>query len=521
MPYDRPEQPLPVQMTRPRALRAWLDGLPLADPPQASRLVLAALRRLQNQAPGARELFRALECLAPVVLALVAALARQYSGRPLPLGQRERTLVELSSRLQLEMAQAYQEVLAGSSRVFGPRWRRLVTTSLHRLFRLRSNILCNYRLCYLPYPPGVWKQLYWYYRLAEEHDLLGAKVAEPGSGRRTTVGLEFRRLLLLAMLSPNHLGYEAMEVVYRHLPHWAGLLVLQPPRQGGGGTFAIDLEGDEPPQHPPEGEVAPARWRCLDTRALVDDLSRRLVRPDDGVPEDVLRSLLAGWDRPPERSGSRRRTHSAVDVVTGVTAIHHVLAGGRPLAPATEDGDEEEVSMIPAGTVPGWHAPARSDAFGFFPATLLDASHGGYCLSLRPGEAGPLRLDELVALRDPRGGQWVLGQIRWMQAVDEDRLRTGVMLLSRQALPVCARPAEAEAPAYRGVLGLNHPRPVLYLPRAAAAAFGSRWHLAHAEDEMVVTVGGTFAEAAHFLARELAPSRPRAAPEPQDAAAAV
>lgn len=464
---------LPAEL-RPARLRAWLNALPLGELDLTTRCLLDALGNIRQRSLPARQRFALLEEFIPLLGLLLPELATRYTSRPLPMARDERDAVELSTALQLEIIHAYQQVLTDSSRVVLFGWRKLVATSIHRLFRFRSNILCNYRLCYMPYPPGVWKQLYWFFRLVEDNGLLATRIRDPLTRRKTTILEEFKRLLLLSLLSPNSLERHHADEIHAHLHDWLGRTTLHTPRRGMDctGQYVLDLDGDRPPQLQP-AEAAPLRGarRCLDTRRLVDELRNLLASPPEKLSRlshDTIENVLACWDRSGVRDNERHFSHQSTEVAIGFCHIREVI-GGQPQGRGLK-------------------------------ADLVDESNSGYCFSFRAGSVS-IGLDDLVALRDPHGGSWRLGQIRWMQSRGHNRVRVGAMLLSPEVLPAVARD-DAAGDRMDCLLGVNQPHPVLYLPSEpgidSAEQLGHFTRLVNPERETRFELLESFAGNAHF-----------------------
>ncbi len=495
---------------QPARIRLWLDKLPVDDAESAVRQILQMLGKIKHQQLDTRLRFKVLEVVSGRLTLLLPELARRYAGKPLPLAHASREAVELSTALQLELIHGYQLVLNDSSHLFFLTWRRLVATVLHRLFRYRSNILCNYRLCYLPYPPGVWKQLYWYFRLAEDNNLLGRRVRPPArSGRKTSIRAEFKRLMLLSLLSPNHFEAAAMSEVYANLERMTDRVKLRAATdyRPQNVSFLINLASDGPPISSDlleeGGNLHHAAIRVLDTSTLVDQLRKKLVQIRPGqervsfarratpVSLTTLQNLLAGWDRSRGRNDDRLRSQEDLPIAIGINSIHGLLSG---------------VSDTPQNDSPQTASHATT-----LKARLIDYSNNGFCLRLSTDEVSNIQLDELVALRDPHDGHWGLGQVRWMQSQDEDRVRVGIMSLSQQVLPVWVRAGkivsgakdsdeagtESDLPS---LLGINSPRPVLYLPANSTDGPSSTVHIVHPDHEAEVELGEHFAKATSFEA---------------------
>ena len=480
-----PDKKLPLT---PRGVKSWLDTLSLTDLDATATAILHALGGLKNNHRlSAKQRFRVLEALSPFLSMLLPSLATRYSGKPLPLAQHDRETVELSTALQLELIHGYQQVLTDSSRVYLFGWRKLVTTTIHRLFRYRSNILCNYRLCYLPYPPGVWKQIYWFYQLVEENGLSDKRVCDPLFRRKkTSIEFEFKRLLLLSLLSPHHFAGSSIDEVYEHLDIWVSRAGIIRPNDTSesGNAYCFDLNSDLPPQMNLVPGTKLKSICCLDTSALVRELRRYLDNnePDTAVlnttkglklSRSTLKKLLLGWNRADYRRADRLHTQEKVDICIGIESIHNTLA-------LSHSGKHTD-SLI----------DSRLSAY------LLDFSNQGFCLSISEKECERLQLDDLVALKTLKNKQWRMGQVKWMQSNGRGRVRLGVMLLSSRILPGQAMTKDVTS-RVTCVLGLNQPHPVLYFSAESRVTSSEVTSLRNTERETPVTLHERFVSSTEF-----------------------
>jgi len=165
--------------------------------------------------------FHLLEGVAEPLSLILPELHRHYAGKPLPLSKKRRKVADLYTQLLRQSILGYQQVIAHSIELNRFGWKKVVTTAVHRIFYYSGLMLCNYRLLYLPYPNGMWQQLYWLYQLVEKYNLLNSKInCMDDRGKKSTIATEFKKLLLHSLLSPNLFKPAELQEVISNLDLW-------------------------------------------------------------------------------------------------------------------------------------------------------------------------------------------------------------------------------------------------------------------------------------------------------------
>ena len=175
--------------TNPQAVDTWLEQLPIAHVGETARQLYMALRIANKKEDIAvKHHFHLLEGACEPLTLILPELHKHYAGKPLPLSQKRRKVADLYSQLLRQIILGYQQVIAHSIELNRFGWKKVVTTSVHRIFHYSSLLLSNYRLLYLPYQKGMWQQLYWIYQLIEKHDLHTTKILGLGGGQKHHCG---------------------------------------------------------------------------------------------------------------------------------------------------------------------------------------------------------------------------------------------------------------------------------------------------------------------------------------------
>ncbi|MEJ2451157.1 MAG: hypothetical protein P8047_10860 [Gammaproteobacteria bacterium] len=519
--------------TRPRAVKHWLDTLPIAHIGETARKLYTALRIVNQQEDiPVKHLFNLLEGIAEPLNMILPELHRHYVGKPLPLSRKRRKVADLYTQLLHQAIQAYQQVSARAIELNRFGWKRLVTTSLHRVFHYSGLMLLNHKLLYLPLPKGWWQQQYWLYQMAENYKLLNIKILSrqfPGS--KTTIQAEFTRLLLQSLLAPNLFKPRELEEVLDNMDNWIKQVRISHMRNGEQDQiYAFTLDTDIAPGLMANkiniGENPAIEVRYLSLSPLLAYLNRQLedARPgtetisltrQHSVSRRSLILLLNNWGRPPSRDGERRLIQGQAEVAIGISAIHYVISEGRhaqpqparPQHPAvietpdsfftlqsdTQTAGEslaslgfttdrevqtdiwESVYFEPEPAAPAWTESIRMKVYSYLNAKVLNISKGGFCIALPQDGVEHIQTSELVAIRGKRG-EWLLGEIRWLLCPENAPIRAGIQKHSQAIRPALlhVQSKDNQAQPIKCLVGRNDSGKILFLPNLPFSLKGKK-----------------------------------------------
>ena len=534
---------------RPRAFRAWVADLPLANAAETGRRIHAALLEMNRTRLPADERLELLRLLERPVEDVTAAVCRHFVGRPLPLPERGRKAARVAIELARQMALGFELAAREAARGRGS---RLAASAAHgALEQLGRALLAAYQ-AYAPPPPGLWRSLHRVYGLAEAHGLAALPVGSPGrraTDATATAGAAYKRLLLLSLACPYRMRQGEVRAVYDALAEWAVDARLEPLGDplAQEGLFVVHLDSDAPPCYRALDRAActPASCRVLDAAPLGERLRTALssLREEGDEPRmaaggrltaPLLRKLALSWGVMPRRGFARAASRTPADVLVGLSAIHQRLR--RERAPATEKGAETPPQPVPGieavisgrarfetgapgdGGVPDvWDlafdaAPPsgsprmvliEEERHGRGPepepepelpthrCRLEDISPGGYRIHCdRGGESGlQIQVGELLAVREEGEARWRLAAVRWAKCASAGKLDVGVQVLFPDAEPGYARRQEPGAPWV----------PVLIVPEVPsvqqpASVLAPPFALRHAETVSLRDLKGTARE---------------------------
>lgn len=482
--------------TRPEAVREWLARLPLGHAAETTRLLYLALHEVNRLDINIHHRLEFLEQVALPLQEVFTALRPHYTGKPFPLEPKVARVAQLATELRAAMIIGYQIVMQQSDALHWFRqrkWERVWTTALHRLLQYFGGIFAIHHQLHLPSPPGAWLMIHSAYRLLEENNLLDTALVPIGGSAATTLGHEYKQLLLLALLPPQHLQPGQLDEVVRHMAQWTAALDLSRPDHPRrcNDAYCIDLDQDVAPG--PLWKLHPAHepnvysLRLLHMKPLLEQMAQqvaqqraataRITLPSGAVVQrDTAALLLACWLRPPQRGDERESAVGTVHVVLGLHEIHALLAGvaapltAAPAAATTQPhwqmtdappekkesfarslgfvGDRDEEAdiwdMVYTARQPeqakSWAEVAVTRSYTVLQGELANRSGGGMGLHFPAGRLGAVRDGDLVALStSDDASAWSLGMVRWLRAGSEGGIDLGVKRLQQQVVPAAIR----------------------------------------------------------------------------------
>ena len=527
--------------TEPRHAQAWIASLPFADSAETAREIYQSLYTLNRQDLDAARRFELMELYNAPVASVTTALESYFTRAALPLTPKKRQLAEFIRQLHMEMAFGFKECLQDLEKQ-RLRWGRksLRAQALVRaLHYLGEELLHSYQV-YMPYPPGVWREIHAIYQYAAEHDLTQEVLDTPAPvAAKTTLSHEYIRILLLGLNNPYQLPQGECRQVQRFLHQWSAKAELKDSLKAtpSAGYFLIDPATDTPPVPFPPGVAfqADQELRLLDVVELLRSIQlfiQRLQQGDsaralslgieclDSVCLDMLQRMMRSWGQLPKRQFSRIQRSGPAFVCAGISALHFFASGQKPFTPPASavrheaDDDrvilpshiEEEISREVRAEEEDFIALDEPVVVGPMPQTepreitvssgegfrvdrwqIKDAAPKGLQLVRFGSSHTYVRVGDAVGIQQmDEIGRWSAGVVRWMNSPEAGSLEMGIELLASGVKPVAVAPVpNPEGRDYQPALllpaieALRRPATLL-LPRGMFALGGN---LLLAEDE--------------------------------------
>ncbi len=368
-------------------------------------------------------------------------------GKPAVRRDGDPTIPKALMESASQFAQGYALCIEGEER---SRWvqRNLARLVLRRMRWLgRRLTLAN--MLHRPEADELWVQAHALYTMAEsrgiERTVLPVFAGDP---HKSTVKLEYVRLLLLDVAHPDGLLGREVELVYRIAQRVAPSALLEREAPANA-LYAIPASGQCRPVLGRSRDHWSARTLFLDSSNCLTRLRGMLERdmgadpadPDTlfgaeytvGERQDMLTRLIAMWGLdPPRRRSPRVPLQAQVRVQGGLQSALSDLPVFDQGGWADESETGADAFRIQLDHDAG-AATKKSSAAAIQRCTarVVDASETGLALAVARTDAAWARLGMLVAV-DMGGAQgWVAGVIRRISAAD-DELRLGLQVLARR-----------------------------------------------------------------------------------------
>jgi hypothetical protein len=466
-----------------RAIRQWIENLPLINIDKTVTLLEGALDEINGYNLPDAERFEALELFARPVAHVNDSLKKKYLGRPIPLKGSALAHAEKAIDLCLRMATGYKILAALLDRKTDASPQ--MATAIHRAIHYYSEILISNYQTYTQHPAGTWGNLNALYALAEKHALATRSIASVATQQEATASIEdsYKQALLLCLACPYRLRQNEIRQVYELLSQWAPYSTLLDSGDGDTGDyFSCRLDCDEPPAYKTLRQASGADSYCrfLSTRDMAAPVNATLSeyrssRQHIGLPEEkTLQRLLMSWGVMPERRFTRHRRDDEVQLLLGLDHIHEVIAEPATSTETARDGEDhtirdseylsdptfEQSTVVNidwlTGSNAGGNGQAGDDARAkTFPGSTIkaagkpsmetwkvqDMSAGGYSLLRETDKASGAQVGELVAINtdiQKDENSWQLGVIRWMKSTPQSGLELGIQMLAPGAKAIRA-----------------------------------------------------------------------------------
>lgn len=358
--------------TEPRYAQAWLASLPYADSTEAAREIFQALYTLNRMELDPQERFELLELYRGPIDVVTKGLQKHFSQGVYPLPPSRHQLASFVRQLFQEMAAGYKCCIWDQHKALLS-WgkKQFVTTAAERALHYLGEVLMRSYRVYLPYPPGVWREINEIYRYAEE---IGRHLEPVSNGASDeshphSITQRYLQIALLGLTNPYQLPQDACTHIASFLEQWAdkARILRDAEVRNPAGQFLIDLTADAPPTpFPRDGTIRTGgSLRVLSAIELVRTVHSFVSRLQKGesartmtlgfeLPDsasiELLQRMMRAWGLIARRRHSRIKRSSYVFLCVGINAVHFFASGQKPfVAPNSSPAvTTEEPGVSPA-----------------------------------------------------------------------------------------------------------------------------------------------------------------------------
>ena len=378
--------------------------------------MLRLLSALQRSPPLAPAYLKVLEAVHAALADAQLELAGRHVAVPLPPDEPEKCRFRDLVSLWRRMARGYAQVarLGGNS----PLIQDCLALICQRCLLYTGRGLIEHFRTRRTLAPGLWAELHGYYHTAEELGLARLQVPyapDPGAGFSNCTDT-YAAVLLVDLADPYGRNPRELSLIVRWVADLAPLTdIVKPSAPDDVSCYGIDLTADRG-LRPADGLAFGEALRHFDTSRLAPHLQALLNQLGQQVPPASLgfgpdckkavagRLLLQLRRRlaPTPRRYQRHAASGTLSVCCGFPAIHHFVNTDETLMPGNDYAMEQ------------WQ--------------IADQSLNG--LHLLRGPAGPrLERAELLGIRLPSGGHFLLAKMVWLTLEADDHVHVGLQLM--------------------------------------------------------------------------------------------
>lgn len=435
---------------RPKQVKAWLDAMPMAQPVDPARKVLAHVSALNRSKVDTEIVLQILDVYRPTMAVLLEELEDVYSKAPQPLPAKARECLELARALAGELAIGFKAAIlakTGKLLAFGAK-KQLPLLTLRAIENLSLQLRAAYK-SYTPAPQGVWSEIHQLYLFAEKEGFV-VEPADPET--KACVAEAYCEALLLSLTDPYRLSQgECDKVVAQIRAARAPVTLSQAkPQTRPSAHFLVPCDTDRPPKPAlsANDDTGGPNWRLFDANAIVDKLRQRknaletgnvsattskMVGPD-GIM--LLSKLIILWGDPPKRSARRDPSDGTVAICVGMRAVGHFVS-------LEAQSAQEEAFRIKQGiTIPLIVIPDDevSRAIPVVEWEIVNQSAGGLKVRRSGTASQPLAVGEVVGIKFIGRTRWTVAVARWITALEDGGMEFGLQFLAPMARCVSVQP---------------------------------------------------------------------------------
>jgi hypothetical protein len=447
---EQRQSPPPDLEIRPKAFRAWVEALPLAQTLDSARKLAAYLAALNacRVSPDVRaELVEACRTHAQVLL---EELQDVYVKSAQPLGPRGRDALAAARALAGELAIAYQVAAADTAARrlgFGLR-KQQATLLVHATQCLAAQVIASFN-AYSPVPAGAWKALHQIYLYAEQQEMVNDPGEHPDG---VTVAQAYCETLLLSLTDAYRLAPGELNRIVEQIRSLRAPVTLsrQKPATRPGGHFLVPCDTDRGPKPAlsANDDTGGPNWRVFDANPIVDRLRTRKQALESGnvsatmmkaLGDDatvLLGKLITLWGDPPKRAYRRDPSDLTVAICVGLKAIAHFVTHD-----AKVDASTQELALKKGITMP-MPALVEDDEARMVPIyewAVVNQSAGGLKVRRAGGAMQPLAVGEVVGIRAPGKPHWTIAVVRWITTLDDGGAEFGLQYVGSAVRAVWAQ----------------------------------------------------------------------------------
>jgi hypothetical protein len=349
----------PDTLTKPHAVRDWVDNLPYANPLNMAKEVLSSLK-LTNRHPNkiTRRTDLMMIYMDPFkgIIEIARKIICQNQGNK-GLNKNDRELVSISEAVCIEMAYGFKHIVNNELNSEIKITPEQCAQCIHLgIVCLSAGLLLDMSL-HRPESQTAWREIFQLLMRAQQLGIAHQEISDllHHDGYEISVLNSFKSILLTSILDPSRLTPREIWGAHDYLSWYAKNARLtsleQAAQQPGNYLIARDGMGKPTLFNPDKPPSNPGRYMVLETHRLNLLISRHLdillenntapIRGSEKLNPDakmhLLRQMLHIWHNNPKRRHERKEKFDRVACAFGVGSVYQFLKEGTMRKPYQKD----------------------------------------------------------------------------------------------------------------------------------------------------------------------------------------
>jgi len=485
--------------SRPKNVENWVELLPRASVGRCAELIFNLLTEVNQLEIRYKDRVYLLESLRDPVQYVSQAMQKHFIGARFPLPKKSQNIAHATRKIYSLMATGYKIVIEDQikSSLF-LKDNNLLSKNIHRSMTYLSRVLLTTYQVYAPLPNSIWLDLNKLYAYAEKNKLQRNQISDVQHQyiKKTSIGGEYLRILLLSLAAPNRLHHGEVDHVYVNLERWMQLTKLNKITENDDTSydFVVDCNNDKPPSHfSLNKDIDSKNIRVFNTDTLTQELydelqlseeiiSKTLVTikmPTAKLSHDLLRRLIVSWGPIQERKYGRINSNANVSVSIGLSAVHQTITmdlknnlpvdllnidnlsvddvmasqssfNAKDVIDVKDTGADIWDTVYEQNTIAYKNEKPNSSGEGDDKKVttyeqsqdwlIANYSEGGFNLKNLNENSNNIQVGEIIgfkmSINEDEIEQWYVGIIRWMSTIGRQGVEIGGEFLGASAIPV-------------------------------------------------------------------------------------
>lgn len=449
IPYLKDDPLIPAE-TRLQKINELLISLHSKKPLNAGSHIHGELEILNRQKVAAHTRIQILDAYRPLLISTTQALADDYTTSTLPLQDHAKLSATVTELLWLELGYGYKLALVDlQNQLFKLGTDRHSAHAIQRAMHAISEHAILYYQTYVPVPENIWSDLHQLYFCAIQLGIHTIKLRSENpldekAPPQATIESTYKHALLMSLTAPQHLTPKNIRCTTDYLAFLLDHAKISALTQLShtDSCFIINLTSNKPPTPIIKQKETPNLNTdiLLQTNELISTVQRDLnILLNNQLPKDhritadanrneyvdLLTDLLKYWGETPKRGFNRTKTNHGLEIISGISAIHHASNHVEydPFAMNTIVIDEpNKTSLVKTSR---WQA--------------MNISATGLAARRHPTAEKNIRVGGLLGFKTKDQNGWSLGLVRWASCDKKDGLDIGIELIAPYAQSAMSR----------------------------------------------------------------------------------